>query len=91
MPSYHLSILGQEVSFKTNVGEERIKEAARHIENRFQHLDLYGSRLSKEKLLILVALSLADDSLQNSSKLQQTEDKLARLLDKISTHADSTS
>jgi len=91
MPSYHLSILGQEVSFKTNVSEERIKEAARHIESRFKHLDLYGSRLSKEKLLILVALSLADDSLQCSHTLQRTEERLASLLDKISIHADQTS
>lgn len=86
-----MSILGQEVSFKTNVDEERIKEAARHVEARFKNLDLHGSRLSKEKLLILLALSLADDSLQNSQRLQQTEEGLARILDKINTHADQTS
>ncbi len=83
MPSYNLSILGQEISFKTDVEEKRVREAIELIEKRFAGLDTYGSRMNKEKLLILVALSLADDSLQKNQKLDYLENRLIELLEKI--------
>ncbi|GAB6160895.1 hypothetical protein JCM12298_00540 [Desulfothermus naphthae] len=83
MPTYRLSILGQEVSFRANVDETRILEAKKVILDRFNKLNTFGSRLSNEKLLILVALGLADDYLQTKQKLQKTEEKLKQLLEKI--------
>ncbi len=83
MPIYRLSILGQEVSFKTNVDEARILEAKKVVLDRFNKINTYGSRLSNEKLLILVALGLADDYLQTIQKLLETEEKLKHLLEKI--------
>jgi len=83
MPTYRLSILGQEVSFRANVDEARILEAKKVILDRFNKLNTFGSRLSNEKLLILVALGLADDYLQTKQKLQKTEEKLKQLLEKI--------
>ncbi len=83
MPIYRLSILGQEVSFRANVDETRIEEAKKVVLDRFDKLNIYGSRLSNEKLLILVALGLADDYLQTRQKLQETEQKLTQLLEKI--------
>ena len=89
MPSYQLSLLGQEVSFKTNVDEGRIREAEKLIHDKYSTLEVRGSRLSTEKLLILVALSLADDYLLTNQRLQALEDRLERLLDKIH-HGDHT-
>lgn len=83
MQSYNLSILGQEISFRTNADENRIKEAEKLIEHRFDKLNTYGSRLTNEKLLILVALSLADDFLQSNQELNTIKDKLNQLLEKI--------
>jgi len=83
MLTYRLSILGQEVSFRANVDEARILEAKKVILDRFNKLNTFGSRLSNEKLLILVALGLADDYLQAKQKLQKTEEKLKQLLEKI--------
>ena len=83
MPSYIVRILGQEVSFKTNAEEDRIRQAEQLIKNRFQGLDTYGSRVNNEKLLILVALSLADDYIQTRQRLDELEDKMSRLLEKI--------
>ncbi len=83
MPSYNVRLLGQEVSFKTNAEEDRIRQAEQLIKNRFQGLDTYGSRVNNEKLLILVALSLADDYIQTRQRLDEFEDKMSRLLEKI--------
>ena len=83
MPSFHLTILGQEVSFRANVDETRVEEAKKLVLDRFRKLDVYGSRLTNEKLLILVALGLADDFLQTSRKLLEAEKKITQLLEKI--------
>jgi len=89
MPTFRLSILGQEVSFKANVDETRVQEAKKVVLDRFSKLNTYGSRLSNEKLLILVALGLADDYLQTTQKLREAEDKLKQLLEKIDNKTES--
>lgn len=83
MASYKLNLLGQEVSFKTNADGERIREAERLITERYNRLNDRGSRLSAEKLLILVALSLADELIQTSQRLGRTEQKIDQLLQEI--------
>ncbi|MFW6142884.1 MAG: cell division protein ZapA [Desulfovermiculus sp.] len=87
MPSYNVRLLGQEVSFKTNAEEDRIRQAEQLIKNRFQGLDTYGSRVSNEKLLILVALSLADDYIQTRQRLDELEDKMNQLLERFDRNA----
>jgi cell division protein ZapA len=42
-----------------------------------------GRNLSKEKLLVVLALSLADDFLQCTDRLQELEEQLEQLLHKI--------
>lgn len=83
MASYKLNLLGQEVSFKTNADDARIREAERLIRDRYNGLNERGSRLSTEKLLILVALSLADELIQTSQRLGRTEEKIDQLLQVI--------
>ena len=83
MPSYNVRLLGQEVSFKTNAEEDRIRHAEQLIQERFQGLDTYGSRINNEKLLILVALSLADDYIQTRQRLDELEEKVRQLLERI--------
>ena len=53
------------------------------LEERFQPLLEMGRNLSKEKLLVVLALSLADDFLQCTDRLQELEQKLEQLLHKI--------
>ena len=83
MPSYNVRLLGQEVSFKTNADEARIRQAEQLIKDRFRGLDTYGSRINNEKLLILVSLSLADDYIQTRQRLDDLEDKMHQLLERI--------
>ena len=78
-----MNLLGQEVSFKTNADDARIREAERLIQDHYTRLNDRGSRLSNEKLLILVALSLADELIQTSQELESTVKKMDQLLQKI--------
>ncbi|MDY7000254.1 MAG: cell division protein ZapA [Thermodesulfobacteriota bacterium] len=83
MPSYTLSVLDLEVSFKAKADHGRVQEAKDLLEERYRELNQHGRRLSKEKLLTFLALGLADDLLQNNRKLDELEGKLAGLLVKI--------
>jgi cell division protein ZapA len=89
MPSYNLTVLGFDISFKTDADEDRVRKAQTLVEKRFNGLNARGTRLSNEKLLIFLALSLADDFLQASERNDQLEEKIAELLDKIDNDPDS--
>lgn len=83
MAGYRLSLLGLEASFRTDASPERVDKARMLLEERFQSLVERGGNLSKEKLLIFLALGLADDFLQCNDRLQELEDRLEQLLHKI--------
>jgi len=83
MPSYNLNVLGLDVSFKAEADQKRIADAKNLLEKRFNQLDFRGRQISKERLLIFLALGLADDLLQSNQKLSEQEARLARLLKKI--------
>lgn len=85
MPSYSLTVLGLEISFKTDADQNRVSEAKRLVEQRFQGLEERGRTLNREKLLTLIALSLADDSLQTKERLAALDGRIERLLKKLDT------
>ena len=83
MTRYNLTILGQNISFKTNAEEERIREAEKLIEHTYEQINRSAMRVNTEKILIMVALTLADDYLQVNQELKSLESRLAQLLEKI--------
>lgn len=83
MPSYNMSILDLNVSFKAEADPQRIQEAKNLIEERYKQLHFHGKQISKEKLLTFLALGLADDLLQSDKNLADLEDRLQRLLEHI--------
>ncbi|MBN2141432.1 MAG: cell division protein ZapA [Desulfovibrionaceae bacterium] len=80
MPRYTLTVLGHEISFKTDADGERIEAARALLEGRFKELSKGGANISKEKLLIFLVLSLADDYLESDARLRRMEERLAELL-----------
>jgi cell division protein ZapA len=80
MPRYNLPLVGLEISFKTDADEARIQAAKDLIEERYKSLAKNGSTISKEKLLACLALSLADDYLEESQRLGALEEKINKLL-----------
>ena len=83
MPRYTLALLGMEISFATDAGEGRVHAAKALVEKQYEALHQGGRNVSKEMLLAVVALSLADDFLQSRQQLGDLEGKVGKLLEKI--------
>lgn len=83
MPSYTLSLLGLELSFKTDAEPERVASAKEMVEQRYNLLQAGGKSLGKEKLLAFVALGLADDVIMSNQRLDALRSRVGRLLTKI--------
>jgi cell division protein ZapA len=83
MPGYNLTVLGLDLSFAADVPPERINNAVDFVHQRYRDLQGRASNMSKERLLTYLALSLADDYLQDQGKLSQLEGNLQQLLSKI--------
>ncbi len=83
MPSYSLSILGLELSFKTDAQQERVNSAKELVEQRYNMLKAGGKTLGKEKLLAFVALGLADDVLMSNQQLKDLTLRAGKLLTQI--------
>jgi len=82
MPRYTVPVLGLEITFKTDADKERIEAAKDVLEERFDELVRGGKDVSREKLLTCLALSLADDYLEHSRKLETMEEKINALLER---------
>ena len=76
-------MLGLDLSFAADVPPERIHKAVEFVQQRYSDLQGRASSMSKERLLTYLALSLADDYLQDQGKLTQLEGNLQQLLSKI--------
>ena len=83
MPRHSLPVLGVSIVIETNAGEQRVQAAKDLIERLYDGLHRDGMNVSKEKLLTVLALSLADDYLQSNRKLEQLQTKLSGMLEKI--------
>jgi cell division protein ZapA len=83
MHSHSLELLGLDLHFKSDAEPERIESARLLIEERYSRLYRPGSTISKEKLLMFLALSLADDFLLLREEKRETEQKLLEFLGNI--------
>ncbi len=82
MPRYTLSLMGLDISFKTDATADRVEAAKGLLEERYEDLNKNAGDLSKERLLTFLALSLADDYLENQQKLRSLEEKIGQILEK---------
>jgi cell division protein ZapA len=82
MPSYTITVNGLEISFKTDADEPRIQAAQTLLEERFAELSKGGRYISREKLLTLLALGMADDYLEIRRKLAGLEARMQELLER---------
>ncbi len=78
-----MTVLGLELSFAADVSPERIHKAVDFVHQRYRDLEGRVSHMSKERLLTYLALSLADDYLQDQGKLSHLEGTMQQLLSKI--------
>lgn len=81
---YNLAVLGTLVPFRNSVDLDRVHEAIAIVEERFadQKLRSHGMQ-SKDILLTVLALGLADDLLQTQKKLADVQNRIDAMLSKI--------
>ncbi|MDO9631392.1 MAG: cell division protein ZapA [Humidesulfovibrio sp.] len=82
MPRYTITVNGLELSFKTDADEKRIQAAQTLLEDRFSELSKDGRYISREKLLTLLALGIADDFLELRQRLEGLEARMQELLER---------
>ncbi len=64
MQTYNITVCGLEISFKTSVDAQRVYKATKLIEESYKNLQFHGNQLSREKLMLVLAIGIADDFLQ---------------------------
>jgi cell division protein ZapA len=82
MSRYTITVNGLELSFKTDADEKRIQAAQTLLEDRFSELSKDGRYISREKLLTLLALGIADDFLELRQRLESMEARMQELLER---------
>ncbi|WP_235893922.1 cell division protein ZapA [Oceanidesulfovibrio indonesiensis] len=82
MHRYNLTLLGLNISFMAEADRERVDEAVALLESRFEKLD-DGRQISRERLLIFLALGLADDLLLSNRRQAELEERLGKLVARI--------
>ncbi|QJT11343.1 cell division protein ZapA [Oceanidesulfovibrio marinus] len=82
MNRYNLTLLGFNISFMAEADRERVDEAVALLESRYKKLD-DGRQISRERLLIFLALGLADDLLLSNRRQAELEERLGKLVARI--------
>ncbi len=91
MPRFNINVLGEDLAFttdETGANEERIAAAKEFVEDAYMGLKNRGGqshRYSRNALLALLILGIADDLLQLHDKLEAMNEKIEGLLGKIDT------
>ena len=80
MRSHTLEVLDIEVSFKAEADPRRIERARTLIDERYAKLARHSGQISKEKLLVFLALSLADDVLLLQDEQGASQRRMKELL-----------
>ncbi|MDR0826370.1 MAG: cell division protein ZapA [Desulfovibrio sp.] len=83
MHSHTLEVLGHKLSFKAEADSARIEKAREMLEERYERLVRHGGSLGEEKLLIFLALSLADDVLIMRHDQDEESRRIQELLEHI--------
>jgi cell division protein ZapA len=80
MPGYTVTVLGRELSFQTDIGEDRLQRVLHLVETRYAQLEAQGRNVGRERLLIYLALSLADECLQRTDVVRALENQIHHLV-----------
>ncbi len=80
MNSFQLNVLGMDISFRSEADPGRVERAQDFVEKQYERLKNHGGQFSKERLLTLLVLGIADDLLQTQQRLEGVEKRLDDLL-----------
>ena len=83
MRTFEFTLLGMEISFRADADPQQVETARTLVEERFSRFSFQGRQMSREKMLMYVALGLADDLLQSERHVGEMRERLDALLAKI--------
>ncbi len=80
MHSYHLDLCDLQVAFRTEAGPERVERARQYVEQRYGRVKAQGGQFGRDRLLVMLLISMADDLLELQEKNSLTDSRLDELL-----------
>ncbi len=61
MNNYTATVCGLDITFRSTADSERVEQAVNFIQKSYLSLQSHGSQVSKDRLLAILAIGLADD------------------------------
>jgi cell division protein ZapA len=83
MESYQLDVCELKLAFRTAAGPERVERARSYVDSLYAQMKAYGGPLGKDKVLVMLLISLADDFLQLREKHSWADGRLDELLQSL--------
>ena len=91
MHSYHLDLCDLQVAFRTEAGPERVERARQYVEQRYGRVKAQGGQFGRDRLLVMLLISMADDLLELQEKNSLTDARLDELLQCLKENAPEAS
>ncbi len=83
MHSYHLDLCDLQVAFRTEAGPERVERARQYVEERYGRVKAQGGQFGRDKLLVMLLISMADDLLELQERNSRADSRLDELLQNL--------
>ena len=83
MPSYNLNLCDMQIAFRTEADPERVERARAYVDERYSRVKAQGGQAGRDKLLVMLLFSMADDLLELREKSSWADTRLDELLQSL--------
>ena len=83
MHSYQLDLCDLQVAFRTEAGPERVERARQYVEERYGRVKAQGGQFGRDRLLVMLLISMADDLLELQERNSRADSRLDELLQNL--------
>ena len=83
MHSYHLDLCDLQVAFRTEAAPERVEKARQYVEERYGRVKAQGGQFGRDRLLVMLLISMADDLLELQEQKSRMNSRLDELLQNL--------
>ncbi len=83
MHSYHLDLCDLQVAFRTEASPERVERARQYVEERYGRVKSQGGQFGRDRLLVMLLISMADDLLELRERNSRADSRLDELLQSL--------
>ena len=83
MHSYLLDLCDLQVAFRTEADPERVERARKYVEERYSRVKAQGGQFGRDRLLVMLLISMADDLLELQERRSREDARLDELLQSL--------